>query len=104
MASAPALPAAAPARPRLRLLCLHSFRTSGRIFQEQLQRAGLDRELADLVELVGAAAGCRRCCCCRRRRRWRHRLRNEQPAAGNASREGGARRDAPACIAAPLPR
>lgn len=29
-------------------------RCSGRIFQEQLQRAGLDRQLADLVELVSA--------------------------------------------------
>lgn len=52
MASAAGVPAAAPARPRLRILCLHSFRTSGRIFQEQLQRAGLDRQLADLVELT----------------------------------------------------
>lgn len=43
-------------------------RCSGRIFQEQLQRAGLDRQLADLVELVRrrlgwfAAAGSLLCC------------------------------------------
>ncbi|PNW76545.1 hypothetical protein CHLRE_11g467682v5 [Chlamydomonas reinhardtii] len=43
---------AAPAARRLRVLCLHSFRTSGKIFEEQLQRAQLTEALGDLVELT----------------------------------------------------
>lgn len=37
---------------RLKLLCLHSFRTSGKIFQEQFKRSGLDTALSDIAELV----------------------------------------------------
>ncbi|KAL4421601.1 hypothetical protein ABPG75_010892 [Micractinium tetrahymenae] len=37
---------------KLRMLALHSFRTSAAIFQEQLKRAGLDKELEDLLDLV----------------------------------------------------
>ncbi|GLC77094.1 hypothetical protein PLESTF_001883600, partial [Pleodorina starrii] len=37
---------------RLRVLCVHSFRTSGAIFQQQLQRAGLLDALSDLVEFT----------------------------------------------------
>lgn len=56
LAGAAASPMAAQQPPRrLRLLSLHSFRTSAAIFREQLQRAGLDRELeamgADLVRV-----------------------------------------------------
>lgn len=51
--TASAAPAGAAAAPRrLRILALHSFRTSGRTFQLQLQRAGLDRELAELADVV----------------------------------------------------
>ncbi|KAG2501437.1 hypothetical protein HYH03_001220 [Edaphochlamys debaryana] len=40
-------------RPRkLRVLCLHSFRTSARIFEQQLTRPGLLPALTDLVDLV----------------------------------------------------
>jgi hypothetical protein len=41
-------------RRRLRVLCLHSWRTSGAIFKEQFERAGLGQALEDLVEMVGA--------------------------------------------------
>lgn len=41
--------------PKLRVLCLHSWRTSGDIFLAQWRRAGLDVALADLVELVRAS-------------------------------------------------
>ncbi|KAG2432218.1 hypothetical protein HXX76_009137 [Chlamydomonas incerta] len=45
--------AASPcARRRLRILCLHSFRTSGKIFEEQLQRAQLTEALGDMLELT----------------------------------------------------
>ncbi|GFR45059.1 hypothetical protein Agub_g6432, partial [Astrephomene gubernaculifera] len=37
---------------RLRVLCIHSFRTSGSIFKQQLQRAGLLEALEDLVEFT----------------------------------------------------
>lgn len=37
---------------KLRVLCLHSWRTSADIFIAQWKRAGLDVALADLVELV----------------------------------------------------
>lgn len=43
---------------KLRVLALHSFRTSAAIFQEQLKRAGLDKELADLLDLVSAPHLC----------------------------------------------
>lgn len=46
-----------PGRRKLRVLCLHSWRTSGAIFQQQWQRAKLLDGLADLLELV-------RVCCC----------------------------------------
>jgi len=36
----------------MRVLCLHSWRTSGDIFLAQWKRAGLDVALADLLELV----------------------------------------------------
>lgn len=36
---------------RLRVLATHSFRTSGKIFSEQMQRAGLDKALEDLIEV-----------------------------------------------------
>ncbi|KIZ03275.1 hypothetical protein MNEG_4681 [Monoraphidium neglectum] len=39
-------------RRRLRVLCLHSWRTSGAIFKEQFERAGLGQALEDLVEMV----------------------------------------------------
>lgn len=39
---------------KLRVLCLHSWRTSGDIFVAQWRRAGLDAALADLLELVSA--------------------------------------------------
>lgn len=39
-------------RKRLRVLALHSFRTSGAIFAEQQRRAGLDAALADLIDVV----------------------------------------------------
>jgi len=45
-------PPLSPPRRKLRLLALHSFRTSAAIFREQLRRSGLDESLADLVELV----------------------------------------------------
>ena len=56
MTSLPATGSCASAAPaqRLRVLALHSFRTSGRIFQQQMQRAGLDKELADLLDIVSA--------------------------------------------------
>jgi hypothetical protein len=38
---------------KLRVLCLHSWRTSADIFIAQWRRAGLDAALADLLELVG---------------------------------------------------
>ncbi|GIL60114.1 hypothetical protein Vafri_14749 [Volvox africanus] len=41
-----------PNTGRQRVLCIHSFRTSGKIFQQQLQRAGLLEALSDLVEFV----------------------------------------------------
>mmetsp|Transcript_4027 Transcript_4027/g.10029 ORF Transcript_4027/g.10029 Transcript_4027/m.10029 type:complete len:298 (-) Transcript_4027:173-1066(-) len=37
---------------KLRVLCLHSFRTSASIFKQQMAKARLDASLADLVELV----------------------------------------------------
>lgn len=37
---------------KLRCLALHSFRTSSKIFQEQISRSKLDKKLGDLVELV----------------------------------------------------
>lgn len=37
---------------KLRVLALHSFRTSGRIFQQQLQLSKLDQLLGDLLEFV----------------------------------------------------
>ncbi|KAL6771888.1 hypothetical protein ACKKBG_A28170 [Auxenochlorella protothecoides x Auxenochlorella symbiontica] len=37
---------------KLRVLAFHSFRTSSRIFQEQMQRVGLDKELEDLIEVT----------------------------------------------------
>lgn len=44
---------------KLRVLCLHSWRTSGDIFIAQWKRAGLDVALADLLELVSCwAADC----------------------------------------------
>lgn len=43
---------------KLRVLALHSFRTSAAIFQEQLQRAGLDKELEDLLDIVRAIPVC----------------------------------------------
>lgn len=39
-------------RKKLRVLCLHSWRTSGDIFQAQWKRSGLDVALADLLDLV----------------------------------------------------
>ncbi|PSC70237.1 low CO2-induced aldose reductase isoform B [Micractinium conductrix] len=39
-------------RKRLRVLALHSFRTSGAIFAEQQRRAGLDAALADLIDVT----------------------------------------------------
>ncbi|KAI8471168.1 MAG: serine hydrolase FSH [Monoraphidium minutum] len=39
-------------RRRLRVLCLHSWRTSGAIFREQFERAKLLPAIDDLVELV----------------------------------------------------
>ncbi|KAK9813275.1 hypothetical protein WJX72_011766 [[Myrmecia] bisecta] len=41
---------------KLRILALHSFRTSGTIFQEQMRRAGLDTALEDLVEIIYATS------------------------------------------------
>ncbi|KAG2447006.1 hypothetical protein HYH02_008160 [Chlamydomonas schloesseri] len=46
------VPDGPPPPRRLRILCLHSFRTSGKIFEEQLQRAQLTEALGDLVELT----------------------------------------------------
>ncbi|KAK9843632.1 hypothetical protein WJX81_000221 [Elliptochloris bilobata] len=43
---------------RLRILALHSFRTSGKIFSEQMKLAGLDAKLADLIDLVYVNAPC----------------------------------------------
>eukprot|EP00884_Botryococcus_braunii_P001937 jgi/Botrbrau1/11744/Bobra.0195s0070.2 len=37
---------------RLRVLALHSFRTSAKIFIEQMRRAGLDAAIGDLVDIV----------------------------------------------------
>jgi hypothetical protein len=37
---------------KLKVLALHSWRTSGKIFTEQMLRAGLDKSLADLVDIV----------------------------------------------------
>jgi hypothetical protein len=37
---------------KLRVLCLHSWRTSARIFKLQWQRSGLYEQLSDLLELV----------------------------------------------------
>ena len=37
-------------RSKLRLLCLHSFRTSGEILREQVRLAGWEETLGDLVE------------------------------------------------------
>eukprot|EP00891_Asterochloris_glomerata_P007178 jgi/Astpho2/7178/fgenesh1_pg.00113_%23_20_t len=37
---------------KLRILALHSWRTSGSIFIEQMRRAGLDKALADMVEIT----------------------------------------------------
>jgi hypothetical protein len=41
-----------PAR-RLKVLALHSFRTSANIFRQQFLRAKLVENLGDLVEMVG---------------------------------------------------
>lgn len=41
-----------PGKKRLRVLCLHSWRTSGSIFKEQFERAKLGPALDDLVEMV----------------------------------------------------
>lgn len=37
---------------KLRVLCLHSWRTSGKIFQQQFRRVQLDVALSDLIEFV----------------------------------------------------
>ena len=37
-------------RRKLRILCLHSFRTSGEILREQVRLAGWEETLGDLVE------------------------------------------------------
>lgn len=41
---------------KARILAVHSFRTSGSIFEQQMKRAKLDARLADLVEIVYADA------------------------------------------------
>lgn len=41
-----------PPPRKLRILALHSFRTSGATFREQLRRGGLDEALADLIDLT----------------------------------------------------
>mmetsp|Transcript_21755 Transcript_21755/g.30261 ORF Transcript_21755/g.30261 Transcript_21755/m.30261 type:complete len:260 (+) Transcript_21755:173-952(+) len=56
-AASPASPLAAAARPsaagsgKLRVLCLHSFRTSGEILKTQLSMAGFQKNLDHLMEL-----------------------------------------------------
>jgi hypothetical protein len=40
-----------PAR-KLRLLCLHGFRTSGKIMRQQMEKAKWIEAIGDLVELV----------------------------------------------------
>lgn len=37
---------------KLRVLALHSFRTSGDIFRQQVKLSGLDEKLEDLIEIV----------------------------------------------------
>jgi hypothetical protein len=40
---------------KLRVLCLHSWRTSGAIFKQQFRRVNLDVALADLMDFVSWA-------------------------------------------------
>ena len=40
--------------PRLKVLALHGFGTSGAIFKKQVQRAGFDESLTDLLDLVSS--------------------------------------------------
>lgn len=40
------------APPRLRILLLHSFRTSAAIFKEQIRRSGLQRPLNEVADLI----------------------------------------------------
>ncbi len=47
---------APPLMPPMRILMLHSFRTSGDIFQEQVRRSGLHKPLNEIANLVGAPA------------------------------------------------
>lgn len=49
----PQVPIGMPLAPQLRILMLHSFRTSGAIFQEQVRRSGLQKPLNEAAELVG---------------------------------------------------
>jgi len=50
------LPLQAPLQmPKLRLLCLHSYRTSAAIFKQQMKRGGLHDTLADLADMVRTA-------------------------------------------------
>mmetsp|Transcript_15156 Transcript_15156/g.45697 ORF Transcript_15156/g.45697 Transcript_15156/m.45697 type:complete len:234 (-) Transcript_15156:56-757(-) len=46
------VPIGLPVAPRLRILMLHSFRTSGAIFQEQVRRSGLQNPLNEAAELI----------------------------------------------------
>jgi hypothetical protein len=41
---------------KLRVLCLHSWRTSGDIFKQQFRRVNLDVALADLMDFVSQAS------------------------------------------------
>ncbi|KAK9821899.1 hypothetical protein WJX74_010730 [Apatococcus lobatus] len=45
-------PSSPMAKPKLRVLALHSFRTSDKIFQDQFLISGLDKTLSDLWEPV----------------------------------------------------
>lgn len=40
------------AAPRMRILMLHSFRTSGAILKEQVRRSGLQKPLNEVADLV----------------------------------------------------
>ena len=52
----PVQTAAPPLVHPMRILMLHSFRTSGAIFQEQVRRSGLHKPLNEVADLVGALA------------------------------------------------